>query len=642
MVKQEKRLYEFGSFRLDTVERVLLRGDDLVPLAPKAFDTLLALVERRGHLVEKDELMRVVWPDVFVEEGGLTRNISVLRKALGEADDGRGYIETVPRRGYRFVADVTEVADEPDELIIEKHTHMRIIAHADEQAVERGGGVKPSAWWKRRLPEIAPTLALASLLAVLLVAWFAHGSQEVQPVIVVRSVAVLPLEPIAGGSGDDYLGPGITDTLISKLSTTDRLVVRPTSAVLRYSGSQRDPLAAGRELRVEAVLDGRIQRAGERIRVSMQLVRVSDGATLWGGTFDEKLTDLFALQDSISQQVAQALLPRLSSEERHQLATRYTDDLDAYTLYLKGRFHWNKYTEDGFRKAIEYFEQAIEKDPSYALAYAGVADSYLVLGVEHLPPKDCFPKVQVAALRALELDDSLAEAHVSLGAYYVFYDQNWPRAEQRFLRAIELKPNYGDAYHFYGHYLQAVGRVDEAVAMTERGLELDPLSLIINAELGFAHYLARRYDEAIAQYRATLELDPNFVFASWGLGQAYERTGQHEEAIAELTRAVSTSGGWPTVVAELGCAYAAAGQRAEAEAVVVELKRRAAREFVDPALIALVYCDLGETDEALEWLERAREGRSSWMVWLAVEPKFDRLRSDPRFVELLRRVALEP
>lgn len=403
-----------------------------------------------------------------------------------------------------------------------------------------------------------------------------------------------------------------------------------------------DPRDAARALGVEGILNGRVEQRSGRLVVSVELVDARDNTHVWGERYDRSSEDLLAVQSEISREIAEKLRARLSSEERHQLATRYTDDLEAYTLYLKGRFHWNKYTEDGFRKAIEYFELAIEKGPSYALAYAGVADSYLVLGVEHLPPKDCFPKVRAAALRALELDDSLAEAHVSLGAYFVFYDQNWPRAEQQFLRAIELKPNYADAYHFYGHYLQAVGRVDEAVTVTERGLELDPLSLIINAELGFAHYLARRYDEAIAQYRATLELDPTFAFASWGLGQAYERTGRHEEAIAELTRAVATSGGWPTVVAELGCAYAAAGRRPEAEAVVVELKRRAAREYVDPALIALVYCDLGETDEALEWLERAREDRSSWMAWLAVEPKFDRLRSDPRFVELLRRVALAP
>lgn len=498
-----------------------------------------------------------------------------------------------------------------------------------------------SEWWPQSRIVLATGLALFGLALVI----YYSQPQRPAPTAPIESIAVLPFKPLVAESRDPVLELGLADTLITRLSRLRHVILRPTSAVRQYTDLEQDPLAAGRELKVEAVLEGSLQRVGDRLRVTVRLLNVRDGSPLWAYQCDEQqCTDLFAVQDSISEEVAQALRLTLSGEEKERLIKRYTENTEAYQLYLKGRYFWNKYTAEGFKKAIEYFQQAIEKDPSYALAYAGLADAYIQLGVDvHSPPKEVMPKAKRAAVKALELDEALAEAHLSLGTYRLFYDWNWLEAERELKRAIELNPNNPDAHHFYGHYLQAMGRTDEAIVETKRGLELDPVSLIINTELGWAFYWARQYDQAIEQYRKTLKMDPSFVFASWGLAQAYVENEMYDEAIAELEKARTLSGGWSALLAELGYASAMSGQRVEAQRILHELKERARQEYIDPALIANIYIALGEKEQAFEWLEKAYRGRSPvWMIWLKVEPKFDRLRSDLRFTDLIRRIGLAP
>lgn len=457
----------------------------------------------------------------------------------------------------------------------------------------------------------------------------------------VSSVAVLPLVNVGSDADTDYLSDGITETLINNLSQLPNLRVMSRNSVFRYRG-RADVETIARELGVQAVLTGRVVQRGDNLSISVELVNVRDNSQLWGQQFNRKFSDILTMQRDISREVSERLRLRLTGAEQQRLAQSHTDNTEAYQLYLKGRFHWNKFTEAGFKKAIEYFNQAVEKDPNYALAYSGLSDSYAILGVEYLAPRETFPKAKAYAQKALALDDTLAEAHNSLGISRMFYDWDWTEAEKELKRAIELKPDYPDARHFYGHYLEATGRVDEAIAETRRGVELDPLSLIINAELGFAFYCAHRYDQAIEQERKTLEMDRNFIFVSVYLAQAYERKGMSKEAIAELSRARSISTDDWTVIAELGCAYARSGQKVEARRIILELEGLASHEYIDPGFIAYIYADLDEQDQALEWLEKAYQARSISMVFIKTEPKLDRLRSEPRFQNLIQRVGLTP
>jgi tetratricopeptide (TPR) repeat protein len=410
-----------------------------------------------------------------------------------------------------------------------------------------------------------------------------------------------------------------------------------------YKGKEIDPQVVGQELNVRAVLMGRVRQLGDTLNIQVDLVDVTTGAQLWGKDYERKISDVLAAKQEIAREVTENLRLRLSGEEQKQLVKRDTTNAEAYQLYLKGRFSWNRYTEEGFRKSIEYFKQAVEKDPAYALAYSGLADSYSLLGeLSVAPPKESFPQARAYAEKALVLDETLAEAHLSLGIVELLYEWDWPAAEKELRRAKELDPNNPQVYHFYGHYLQSVGRVEEAINETKRALELDPTSLVINAELGWAYYCARHYDQAIAQDRKTLELDPNFVYTSWVIAQSYEQTERYQESIAELKRARTIDANWPYIIAELGYAYAASGERSEAERILQQLKERAAREYIDAILIAYIYVGLGQKDQAFAWLEKAYQERSGLMPFLKGEPKWDPLRGDARFADLLRSIGLPP
>ncbi|HET6893371.1 MAG TPA: winged helix-turn-helix domain-containing protein [Pyrinomonadaceae bacterium] len=605
MSEQNHSIYEFGPFRLDARKRLLRRNGEIVPLKPKAFDTLLALVEGSGRVIEKDELMRRVWGDTAVEEGNLTFNISSLRKALGERPNQHEYIVTIPGEGYRFVAGVRAAGF--DELEVRERTRVTI----EEQE------------------ETSQAVNFAEHYAI-------HAA--------VRSIAVLPFKPLVADSRDESLELGMADTLITRLSSAKEIIVRPLSAVRNYGGLEQDPVVAGREQRVDAVLDGSIQKAGDKVRVTVRLFRVADRSQLWARQFDEELTHIFAVQDSISQRVVTALAVTLTGEERKLLTKRDTESTEAYQLYLLGRYHWSRfYTAESARKAIEYFNKAIDRDANYALPYAGLANAYILLGqCGTMPAQEAYPKARDMALRALEKDELLAEAHTSLAAVSMDYDWNWTQAERHFIRAIELNPNSSDARLLYCIFLAYIGRSSQSVAEAERAVQLDPISAQVNASLGEVLYVTRSYDQAIEQLNKTLEIDSQFWFAHFLLGLAYTQKGMRGRAIDELQNARELSGNRMDVVGVLGCVYALDDQRDEAQGLLDEMQSLSEKQYVSPIALVAMYMGLGEADRAFAWVDKMFEDRQ-WHVWLLKrEPLFDPLRLDPRFTELLKRAGLVP
>ena len=560
-------LYDFGPFRLDPPKRLLLREGRPLALTPRAFDILVVLIENRGRVVDKDELMRLVWADVVVEEANLTQSVFTLRKLLGDGPHEHRYIATVPRRGYQFVADVCE-------------THP--------------------AWPPSTRPD-SPA----------------------------RSLAVLPFAAL-GREVDEYMGLGLADALITRMGNIRQIVVRPTSAVRPYVGRATDPVSAGRRLGVDMVLEGSIQRAAGRIRVTVQLVSVDAGAPVWGQCFD-------------GEDVGEALVSSLTAEEKQRLHQRYTQDHEAYDAYLRGRHQWNTRTENGLRKALQQFERAVERDPAYALAHAGLADCYTLLGsagYAMLPPREALARARAAAVRALEIDPDLAEAHTSLALVKFRLDWDWRDAESEFRRAIELNPGHAAAHHFYGLYLSAMGRADEAIARMERAHELDPLSLIISTALGRALHFARRYDRALEQHLKTLERDPDFAEARFNLAFVYLQRSMFPQAVGELQRAIVLAGRRPAMVSVLGYVYALSGDRAQARRTLDELDGLSSEGEIPTLYLAYPLIGLGDKDRVFDLLDKAYEERSGLLVYLKVEPIFDSLRDDPRFDDLLRRMDL--
>jgi TolB-like protein/Flp pilus assembly protein TadD len=578
--------------------------------------------------------MKEVWPDTFVEENNLTGNIFALRRAFGEHE----YIETVPRRGYRFTADVREVAVDDTELSSGPDSAAR---EDIDRSSSRSGRQKSLGILSRI--GLVPLLIAFTTLAVAAGVILYRRAQRVEEATSnsagVKSIAVLPFKPLGQESGDEFLSLGMADALITRLSNLQQLVVRPSSSILKYTAPDQDALEAGRQQKVDAVLEGRIQRAADRVRVTVQLIRVQDSKQLWADKFDEKFTDIFALQDAISEKVATALALKLTGSEQDRLTKRHTENADAYQLYLKGRYFWNRRTAESLQKGIEYFNEAIEKDSRYALAHAGLADSYIILGNFGLrAPNEAYPKAKLAAEEALKADPDLAEAQVSLAFVKSLFERDWPGAEAGFRRAIELNPNYGPAHQWYGVSLAGAGRLDEAVAELRRAQQVDPQSLTISAVVGWMLYLARDYDKAIEQEKTVLEMDENFALAHRYLGLAYEQKEMYVEAISEFQKAKSLSGARPLDSGSLGHAYAVAGRTTEAREILKTVSARLPQNYFPAQDIALIHVGLGEKDLAFDWLERAFHERSPWLIHLRVDPRFDPLRTDPRFKALLDRI----
>jgi serine/threonine protein kinase/tetratricopeptide (TPR) repeat protein len=458
---------------------------------------------------------------------------------------------------------------------------------------------------------------------------------------IVDSLAVLPFENASGDPEHEYLSDGITGSLINILATIPKLRVIAQSTVFRYKRREIDPQAIGRELNVRAVLTGRIMQRGGSLRIGTELVDVTTGSLLCGAQYDRKPGDIFVVQDEISNEISEKLRLQLSRAEKKKLTKRHTKNDEAYRLYLKGRHYWNRWTEEGFYKAIEYFQQAVEIDPRYALAYTGLADSYVLLGWNsYLPPAQAFPNGKAAAQTALQIDPDLAEAHTSLAALLWLHDWQWEQAQREFKRSLELGPTYATGNHWYAEYVMTMGRHEDVMARMKNGQELDPLSLIINVAVGWALYFARRYDEAIEQLRRTVELDPNYPVTYWILGLVLRKTGRYELAIIEGEKGVKLSGGSPMMRAALAHTLGAARRSLEAGQILEDLTILANQKYVAPYFFAGIHVGLGENDRALEYLEKAYEEHSNWLIYLHIDPSMDELRDDPRFQDLLRRVGL--
>lgn len=631
MNQASKQIYEFGCFRLDAVKRLLWRDGELVPLTSKALETLLALVERPGAILDKNELLSRIWPDTIVEEKNLTINVSYLRRALGESPQDHHYIVTVPGRGYRFVAEVRDGAAAVEELIVQE-SKVRVVVEEERDELNEGARLPDArALNGSRIWKAAVATLMVALVAGLFV-WRGKGAATEAPAI--KTLAVMPFKSLKpeATSDDEYFGVGIADVIITRLSNLSQLAVRPTSSVLGLT--TEDSLEAGKLLKVDSVLDGSIQRTGGRVRVTVRLVRTSDGQPLWAYQCDEACTDVFSLQDAISEKVTEALALKLTSDERQRLNRRYTENAEAHQAYLKGRYHTLQYTPEGNRQAIIELNEALRIDPTYALAWAGLADAYTAASDWLLPPREALSKAKAAAEKALALDDTLAEAHAALG--HVFVHQFNPNAEPQFKRAMELNPNSVAAMFFYFEYF--LGRdADKAVAVLRRVQELDPLSPVAGSFIASAYLMARRFDEALQESERTVALDPNNPFSREMLGMAYGAKGNHLMAIAELEKIKPVL---PTaeVLGELGFEYALAGRRNEASKILAELKAMSQHQYVSPFSVAVVYVGLLDKDQAFAWLEKAREDQSEWMGWLQYPAFLDPIRDDPRFTDLVRRV----
>jgi DNA-binding winged helix-turn-helix (wHTH) protein/TolB-like protein/Flp pilus assembly protein TadD len=617
--------YEFGPFRVDPAERLLLREGLPVSVTTRAFDTLLFLIQRHNHLVEKSELMEAVWTGSFVEEGNVAVTISMLRKALGDEGSERKYIQTVAKRGYRFICEVKEVpATKPYPLA---------------PAVENPAPSRPDS--RRRRPLLMVLSAGAVALAVLAAAIVLVRSRRSRTTpATIRSLAVLPFQPLNSGAVPDYLGLGIADSVITKLGSTGQIVVRSTTAVMKYQDAAADPLAIGREQEVDAILSGHIEALPNRVRVTVQLVRVADGNLLWAEKFEQNPQHILDLEDEVAQGTAQAMAVHLSGGAKMRLSRRDTRDSKAYELYLEGRYLWNKRSEEGLRRSIDYFQRATEEDLQYAQAYAGLADAYGLLGLLGVEPsREAYSGAKEAALKALRLDDSLAEAHASLGMICFNYEWDWPQAEQEFRRAIALNPNYPVAHDWYSLHLAAVGRNQEALDEALRAEELDPLSFIVNTHVGRVNYLARRYDRAIDAYRKVLDLEPGFERARMRLGMVYVAQGDFGRAIREFKEARRLSAPDPSYLdGLLGYAEGLSGDKAGARKLLSELTERSRREYVPAYSMALVCIGLGDRESALGWLEHAYANHSTYMVYIKTDPLLDPIRPDPRYDQLLHKM----
>ncbi len=622
----DRQVFEFGPFQLDPRERLLLREGHPVPLTAKAFDTLLLLLQQAGHLVGKDELMSAVWGGAFVEEGSITVNIWTLRKALGDNGPEHKYIQTVAKRGYRFVGDWRFAGTVQSPPIMSA-------AVPDLQAVPavelETSARQSSARARLRIAGLALLIFAAGIPVALVRKSSAAGPE-------IRSVAVLPFGVLNPSADRGNLSLRITESIITRLNATGRIDVRLTSAVPKFVDASFDALAVGRNQKVDAIVVGNIDTFPDRIRVTVQVVRVANGSLLWAGRFEHPSSNIVALEDEVAENVNHSIL---SVRRQVVPSARETHDAQTRQLYLEGRYFWNKRTEEGLRRSIESFERATKRDDRYAAAYAGLADSYTLLasyGVESA--EKAYPSAKAAALKAIQLDDSLAEGHTSLGMVSFYYEWDWVRAEEEFKKSIELNPSYALAHTWYALDLAANGRFSEAQEEIQRAVELDPVSLSINTELGRVSYWSRQYERALSAYRKAIDLEPHFARAHTRLGMAYVAQRDYENGIREFQEARRLAGPDPYLDGLLGYTSALSGDTTTAQSLLESLTKKSQQGFVPAFSIALVCTGLGDRDRAIEWLTKAWQDRSTYMVYANVDPLLDPLRSDPRFMALLDRM----
>jgi TolB-like protein/DNA-binding winged helix-turn-helix (wHTH) protein/Tfp pilus assembly protein PilF len=626
------RSFAFGPFIVDHESRVLFRDGQPIPLSPKAFDTLWLLIEAGGRLLTKEELMKALWPETFVLEANLSQTIFTIRKALGESASEQRYIATVPGRGYRFAAAVKEVS--PTEL-------------ASPAAATSDGtddAARPTSSRQRRWPN-GSALAAAALVAGIVsgFVWWTLAAAPSRPSNGRWMLAVLPFENLTGDAGQEYFSDGLTEEMITRLGRLDpqRLGVIGRASVMRYKGRTLDLDQIGRELEVGYVLEGSVRRASGKVRIAAQLIQLKDQTQIWARQYDRDQQDLLAIHAEIAQQIAEGIQITLGGPRPavRTLAPLSDQAYEAYDLYLKGRYFWNKRTGESLRLAVDYFQRATEKDPGDARAYAGLADAYALLsGYTGRPQTEFMPQARSAALKAIELDETLPEAHTALALVLQKYDWDWQGAEQHFRRAIELDPNYATAHHWYAEQLSFCGRFEEALRESERAHRLDPLSLIIAADDGTILYYSRRYDRAIQEFRSVMEMEPSFPRAHNVL-KAYVQEGRYADALADLDAVGSVTD--PLTWLTYAYIYGRSGQMRQAHHALMRFQEFSRGQRIDPGLLAWAHIGMGNKDAAIASLEKAYSQHSDTMVTLRVEPAFDLLRSDPRFQDLQRRVGLD-
>jgi TolB-like protein/DNA-binding winged helix-turn-helix (wHTH) protein/tetratricopeptide (TPR) repeat protein len=622
-------LVRFADFELDLRTGELRRDGTSLKLQPQPAKVLVLLVSRAGEIVTRQDLAQQVWgSETFVDfERGLNFAIRQIRSALEDDADQPRFLETLPKRGYRFTAPVSGPSALPE---IESPAPAPVPSPRPRRLVLRYG--------------LACLAAAAIAITLAFVFDWGHLRQRLSSTAStprIESVAVLPLHNLSHDPEQEYFSDGMTDELITDLAKVGSLRVISHTSVERYKETKRPLPEIARELGVDAVVEGTVMRSGDRVRITAQLIEARSDRHLWAESYERDLRDVLALQGEVARDIATEIQIKVTTQERSPLASARPINPEAHEAYLKGRYFWNKRTEEGVRKGIDYFEQATRIDPNYATAYAGLAESYIVSnGHRFLPPTQAFPKAHAAALKALELDEKLAEAHTSLGSYQWEYQWDKSGAEKEFARAIELNPSYATAHQWYAEELAALGRGDEALAEIKRAQELDPLSLPVSVVAGWILYVERNNDQAIAQFQRTLEMDSNFAIAHLYLGRAYVQKGNLEQGVVEGQTATRLSGGHPFYMAWLGYAYARVGNRNEALRILHQLKVISGKKYVASHDVAAIYVGLGEKSKAIAWLNKAYDEHSYTVLQLGVEPEFDSLRSDPRFQNLVHRIGL--
>ena len=630
--------FRFGVFELDIRAGELHKHGLRVRLQQQPLQVLAMLLEHPGEIVTREELQKRLWPaDTFVDfDHGLNKAINKIREALGDSAESPRFVETVARRGYRFLAEVKVAATTPvrsPELSGEEHP-----------ATEDSG--RPAIVGKTATPKpLVGSLAwrMAAFVLLLMVAsvavWKFRSGNRALPAI--RSLAVLPLESLSSDASQEYFADGMTDELISDLGQISALRVISRTSVMSYKHARKPLPQIARELNVDAVVEGTVLRSGDRVRITAQLIEAASDKHLWSQSYEGELRDTLALQNKVARAIADEIKISVNPQEQAALKNVKVVNPQAYESYLKGRYFWNKRTADGLKVALAYFNQAIEEDPKYAEAYSGLADTYALLGdwqYAVMTAKEALPKAKAAAVQALELDNTLGEAHNSLAFVLDGFDWNLDAGGKEFRRAIELNPGYATAHHWYAWHLCLLGRYDEAIVEMKKAENMDPLSLIIDADLAEVLVLAHSYDESIQQSRKTIEMDPNFALAHNQLAQAYLQKHMYDEAVAELQKAMQLSGSSPTILANLARAYAASGKKGEAVKLLDDLKKRSDPGYSHASEIAVIYAALGDADKAMIWLEKGYEERFNPGALL--RPGFDPLRADPRFQDLERRIGL--
>ena len=625
----------FGLFEMDLPAGELRKHGLKIRIQEQPFQVLAMLVQNAGKVVTREDLQKKLWPaDTFVDfDHGLNKAINKIREALSDSAESPRYVETLSRRGYRFLAEVKD-ADAPVRS-------PGLPTQPSEEVRDRPDVTGKLAVHKQLLRLHAWKISAFALLALMasLATWRLHSLMHRPPVI--RSLAVLPLESLSSEASQDYFADGMTDELISDLGQISALRVISRTSVMTYKHARKPLPQIARELNVDAVVEGTVLRSGDQVRITAQLIEAATDKHLWSQSYEGELRDTLTLQNKVASAIADQIRINLNPQEQAALKNTKFVNPQAYEFYLKGRYFWNKRTADGLKVALAYFNQAVDEDPKYAQAYSGLADTYALLGdwqYAAMTPKEALPKAKAAAIKALELDSTLGEAHNSLAFVLDGFDWDLDAGGKEFRRAIDLNPSYATAHHWFAWHLSLLGRYDEAIAEMRKAENLDPLSLIINADLAELLVLAHSYDESIRQSNKTIEMDPNFAMAHNQLAQGYLEKHMYSEAVTELEKAVRLSGGSPTCIANLARAYAASGKRSEAIRLLSGLQKRSNPTYSYGSEIATIYASLGNRDQAMNWLEKAYEERFNPGVLL--RPGFDPLRSDPRFEDLVHRIGL--